>query len=62
MSADVKSPGLLHVHVVEEHNEALAHIYRSIARGKLPFNGVILLHFDAHPDLLSPDMQVRPTP
>lgn len=49
----------LPVHVVEDHNEALEHIYRAIARKKLPFRGATLLHFDAHPDLLSPDIQVR---
>lgn len=49
----------LPVHIVEDHNEALAHIYRAIARKKLPFTGTALLHFDAHPDLLSPDIHVR---
>ena len=55
MSTLVKPP----VHVVEDHNEALTHIYRAIARKRLPFRGTVLLHFDAHPDLLSPDIQVR---
>ena len=49
---------LLAAHVVEEHNEALTHIYRAIASKRLPFQGSFLLHFDAHPDLLSPDIKV----
>ena len=49
----------LHVHVVEDHDEALPHIYRAIATKKLPFNSALLVHLDAHPDLLSPDILVR---
>lgn len=51
--------GVLAVHVVEDHNEALPHIYRAIAAKRLPFSNTLLLHFDAHPDLLSPDIQVK---
>jgi hypothetical protein len=49
----------LAVHIVEDHNEALPHIYRGIATKRLPYYGNLLLHFDAHPDLLSPDIHVR---
>ena len=54
-----KPPSVVQVHVVENHDEALPHIYRAIARKKLPFSGSVLLHFDSHPDLLSPDMMVN---
>lgn len=59
LSSAAATSTALHVHVVEDHNEALAHIHRAIARRCLPFNGSILLHFDAHPDLLSPDIKVK---
>jgi len=55
----VQSAQSLAVHVVEDHNEALPHVYRAIARKKLPFTGTALIHFDAHPDLLSPDIEVH---
>lgn len=41
---------------MEEHNDALTHIYRAIAGKKLPFSETVLVHFDAHPDLLSPEI------
>ena len=47
------------VHVVEDHDEALPLIYRGIGSKKLPFTGICLVHFDAHPDLLSPNIQVE---
>ena len=52
-SASTKS---LPIHIVEDHNEALEHIYRAIGSKKLPYTGICLLHLDAHPDLLSPDL------
>ena len=48
--------GRLPVHVVEDHDEALVHIYRLIGSKKLSFSGNCLVHFDSHPDLLLPDM------
>ncbi len=46
------------VHVVEDHDEALAYIHRAIASKILPFRSSVLVHFDSHPDLLSPDINV----
>ena len=48
----------LPVHIVEDHDGALPLIYRAIGAKKLPFSGVALVHFDAHPDLLSPNIRV----
>ena len=53
-SADKELP----VHIVEDHDGALPLIYRAVGAKKLPFSGVALIHFDAHPDLLSPNVQV----
>lgn len=46
----------LPVHIVEYHNEALGHIYKAIGSKHLPFDGIGLLHFDAHPDMIIPDI------
>jgi len=35
----------------------LPYIYRAIGSRHLPFTGTVLVHFDAHPDLLLPDVQ-----
>lgn len=48
---------IIHVHIVEDHDEALHHVYRAIGSKKLPFSGTGLVHFDSHPDLLSPNLQ-----
>lgn len=45
-------------YVVEDHDEALPLIYRAIGSKKLPLRGIGLIHFDAHPDLLSPNIKV----
>ncbi|KAG0426659.1 hypothetical protein HPB47_026254 [Ixodes persulcatus] len=42
------------VYVVEPHHHALHHFYRTIGRKKLPFSKVLMVHFDAHPDLVLP--------
>lgn len=42
------------VHVVEPHFHALDHIYRAIGSKKLNFDGLLMIHFDAHPDLVIP--------
>lgn len=42
------------VRVVEPHSHALDHIYRAIGSKKLNFDGLVMIHFDAHPDLVIP--------
>lgn len=51
-----KTYSKLPIHIVEYHNEALEHIYKAIGSKHLPFRGIALLHFDAHPDMIIPDM------
>ena len=41
--------------VCEFHQEVLAHIHRFVARKRLPFNGLKMIHFDSHPDLAFPN-------
>ena len=48
----------LPVYIVEDHDEALPLIYRAIGSKQLPFEGIAFVHFDAHPDLLCPDIMV----
>ena len=55
-TADSKAP--VPLSVVEDHDEALVVIYRAIGSKKLPLSGICLVHFDAHPDLLSPNLPV----
>ena len=49
-SGDSKIP----VVVCEYHQEVLQYIHRYIARKKLPFNDIVMVHFDSHPDLAFP--------
>jgi len=37
--------------VVDEHNDAMLPFIDAVAKGKLPSEGVTMLHFDSHPDL-----------
>ena len=43
------------VGLVDDHNEALNFYYKLIARKKIPFDGLCLVHFDSHPDLALPE-------
>lgn len=42
------------VYVVEDHHHALPFIYRNIGSKHLPLEGITLIHFDSHPDMLIP--------
>eukprot|EP00088_Acartia_fossae_P041336 TRINITY_DN4324_c0_g1_i10.p1 TRINITY_DN4324_c0_g1~~TRINITY_DN4324_c0_g1_i10.p1 ORF type:complete len:378 (-),score=75.45 TRINITY_DN4324_c0_g1_i10:230-1363(-) len=42
------------VHIEEDHNEVLKHIYKNIGAKYLPLENNTLVHFDSHPDLLIP--------
>ncbi|KAH9503571.1 hypothetical protein Btru_068213 [Bulinus truncatus] len=44
----------LQVYIVEPHNDVVPFIHRSIASKVLPFEDIIIVHFDSHPDLLLP--------
>ncbi|KAL5020884.1 hypothetical protein ScPMuIL_000039 [Solemya velum] len=44
----------LPVYIVENHNEVVPHIHRSIGSKHLPTENIALIHFDSHPDLLIP--------
>lgn len=48
----------LPVYIVEDHDAALPLLYRAIGAKRAPFSGLALVHFDAHPDLLSPNIKV----
>jgi len=41
--------------VCEFHQEVLEYIHRYVARKKLPFSRLLMIHFDAHPDLAYPN-------
>ena len=43
------------VGVVDDHNDALNFYYKLIARKKIPFDDLCLVHFDSHPDLAAPE-------
>lgn len=52
-----RRPAPLRVHIVDDHCHALSKIHGAIRAGALPFSGLSILHFDAHPDLMvTPDM------
>lgn len=42
------------VYVVEDHHHVLPFIYRNIGSKHLPLEGITLIHFDSHPDMLIP--------
>lgn len=44
----------IQVVVCEYHQEVIQYIHRYIAKKKLPFSGLKMIHFDSHPDLAFP--------
>ncbi|GAB5035147.1 upf0489 protein c5orf22 homolog [Nannochloropsis oceanica] len=48
------TPRPLEVHVVEDHADALEHLYNSIGAKRTPFSNLKWVHFDSHPDLTLP--------
>ncbi|KAK6982779.1 UPF0489 protein [Biomphalaria glabrata] len=44
----------LPVYIVEPHNDVVRYIHRSIASKILPFDDIVVIHLDSHPDLLLP--------
>lgn len=44
------------IYVVEDHNDALAEIYKEIRAKRLSFSNLVLIHFDSHPDLGIPNL------
>lgn len=42
------------IFIVEDHNDVLPFIYRSIGSKHLPFVDNTIIHFDSHPDMLIP--------
>ena len=42
------------VAIVDDHHDALLHIHRLIRRKRLAFEHAIMVHIDAHPDLMVP--------
>lgn len=51
-SASSSSVASLLCYVVDDHCDALKYIHKAIRRGTLPFSGLRMMHFDAHPDLM----------
>ncbi|XP_041376011.1 UPF0489 protein C5orf22 homolog [Gigantopelta aegis] len=49
-----KNTKYIQAFIVEDHNEVVPYIHTYIGSKQLPFEGLTLIHFDSHPDLLIP--------
>lgn len=56
--ASLKKKLSLRTVIVEDHNDALYHIYRAIGSKRIPFKDAIMIHFDSHPDLGIPKLDI----
>lgn len=50
----MKTRAKIPIYVVEDHHRVVEHIHRNIGAKYLPVEGVTLIHFDSHPDMLIP--------
>ncbi|XP_050310820.1 UPF0489 protein C5orf22 homolog isoform X2 [Anthonomus grandis grandis] len=53
-SSQLKKHPKIPIYVVEYHHEVLPFIYRNIGSKHLPLEGSTFIHFDSHPDMLTP--------
>ncbi|KAF5298159.1 hypothetical protein FQA39_LY02583 [Lamprigera yunnana] len=51
----IKQHQKIPIFVAEYHNEVLPFIYRNMGSKYLPLEGLTLIHFDSHPDMLIPN-------
>lgn len=51
-----KMSNKFNIHIVEDHNDALEHIYKEIGTKRINFGELTMIHFDSHPDLSLPDI------
>lgn len=52
--AKLKKYKKIPVYVVEDHHHVVPFIHRNIGSKHLPLEGITLIHFDSHPDMLIP--------
>lgn len=45
--------GAIPVCIVEDHNEMLPHVLEAVQSGTLADSGLMVVHVDAHPDMMA---------